>query len=185
MLKLFSIAVVASLASVCALGSLSACGGKAIGVPPADGGSPESTIGEGGVCVDIEPATYDQSCEVDSDCIAIASGQLCNDGCICPSVAVNKSGEARYSAAISSLPPPSCAGPGPCGFGCDCYAIGSPSCVANKCTLCGPGSPDPACATDGGSGEGSTSIVEAGFGEAGFGEASFGGEAGFGEASTG
>ena len=83
----------------------------------------------GGTCVDIEPSAYDQSCKVDSDCVAISTGDICSGyDCACPNGAISAGDQARYEQAVSSVEP----GPGPL---CECPALGSARCLESKCTF--------------------------------------------------
>ncbi len=129
-----------SVASLLVLGLLNACGGKQLGEP--DGGI--ITEPDGAVCVDINLATYDTSCNSDSDCSLIVGGQICSRSCLCPGAPVSASEVSRYQSAISVLPPAVQT--------CDCALLGVPRCVNKTCTICGPGSTDPSCNPDGGSG---------------------------------
>jgi hypothetical protein len=66
--------------------------------------------------VNIDLSTYDRSCQKDSDCIAIADGQICSGQCACPDVEINVSGQSTYEAAVSSIDTGMCfcpAGPVP------------------------------------------------------------------------
>jgi hypothetical protein len=103
---------------------------------------------DGGICVDIDLSTYDQTCTADSDCIIILSGEICsNDACLCAGgSSINKSGQARYDAA---LPPVT-----PVRMPCSCPASGAPTCIAGTCHVCGGvGSNDPACGDAGDAGD--------------------------------
>ena len=97
-------------------------------------------IDAGGACVTIDPSTFDPSCKLDSDCMAIVSGTFCSGqpSCVCPGpVAINVAGQSQYQAqlqAVYSLGPP---------LGCFCPYVGHPRCVANVCTVCGDPNPCP------------------------------------------
>jgi len=112
------------------------------GAIDASGSHDTGAIGvDGGVCIDIDPSTFDQSCQSDSDCVPITSGPLC-DGytCTCPGGgAINASAEASYQALVSSIHP----GKGPL---CECPAFPGPQCLGGVCTVCSglEGDP-PAC----------------------------------------
>jgi hypothetical protein len=128
---LTSLARPLALASFVGLAVLAACGGKVEGGGPGpDGGNDGGVITEpdGAVCVDIVLSSYDQSCTTSSDCIGIVSGVLCSTSCLCGGSTVNKSGQARYDAALSEL---SRIGPE-----CNCPAQPAPECVHGTCTLC-------------------------------------------------
>jgi len=183
MLTLSTLVRITAGASLLALGFL-ACGGRQLGgIPDAGGegsGGSDGSRNEGGTCVDIVLATYDQSCVVDSDCITISSGEICDGDCRCGGSTININGQARYEAAISPLSGASvCA----CAFG------GAPQCVQGTCSLCA-GSSGPGCGDGGISSfessvsEGSTGIYEGGY-EGGYYESgSSEGSTGGGEASA-
>lgn len=95
---------------------------------------------DGGKCVDIDPSSYDQSCQQDTDCIPIVSGSFCpnSSSCLCAgSVAINASQQVRYESELSSIH-----------FvgGCNCPAVLGPRCLGGVCTVCaGVPSDPPAC----------------------------------------
>jgi len=95
---------------------------------------------DGGLCVNVDLSTYDQSCSQASDCIVILTGDVCDGTCGCGGSPVNISGQARYDQAISGV------SFAPCG----CPAEFPPECVAGQCVICAPGSTDPGCAVVGG-----------------------------------
>jgi hypothetical protein len=106
------------LAGQCALcgvgGNQPAGCADAAGPPPAT---------DGGMCVDIDLSTYDQSCVLASDCILILTGQVCSSDCSCGGSPVNASERPRYEAATSGIT-----------FAkCFCPVEVAPSCVASKC----------------------------------------------------
>ena len=55
--------------------------------------------------------------------------------CLCGGSTINKSGEAAYKAAISSIVPGEC----------ECPREGQPTCVEGTCIICGLGPPMPGC----------------------------------------
>ncbi len=135
-------------ASACVLASLLlGCGGTVQRSIASDDGGPSDASGnpdtaavavDGGVCVDIVPSTFDQSCQSESDCISIMPGPLC-DGytCTCPGGgAINTSAEASYQAIVSSVHP----GTGPL---CSCPASPGPQCLGGVCTICSGREGDP------------------------------------------
>ncbi|MGA3123514.1 MAG: hypothetical protein ABSF69_22320 [Polyangiaceae bacterium] len=80
---------------------------------------------DGGICVDIDLSTYDQSCVLATDCIVILTGQVCSSECACGGSPVNVSQQARYEEATSGIT-----------FGaCFCPVEIAPSCVGNMCIL--------------------------------------------------
>jgi hypothetical protein len=81
----------------------------------------------------IVASSYDQSCQVDSDCVAIGVGDSCYPcGVVCPgNAAINASSLARYMQDVAASP----AGKG--GFFCNC-PLYSPSSVCCNAGLCAP-----------------------------------------------
>jgi hypothetical protein len=115
-------------------------GGGSSGGGSGGGGSSGSGGGSGGggSCVDIVLSSYDLSCQQDSDCISISSGQICDGDCTCGGSTINADGESRYKQALSSLTLGECACPLEC----------VPQCLGNVCTICtGAPSDPPACQT--------------------------------------
>jgi hypothetical protein len=95
-----------------------------------DAGPANDAEGDGGFCVNIDVSTYDTSCGVDSDCINIAPGMICDGyNCLCGGAAVSAGGQARYNAALASVK----AGAGPF---CGCPAFGWPRCINVHCVYC-------------------------------------------------
>jgi len=99
---------------------VAACGGKIEGNGGGGGGS-----GGGGSCVNIDLSSYDQSCQSASDCVYIASGQVCSGQCDCPDAVINASGQAEYEVAIASVTPAACFCPGQA----------EPQCNDHQCSL--------------------------------------------------
>jgi hypothetical protein len=153
--------VTAAFFASVALGIL-ACGGR-VGSPltvPPDGGTTIITQVDGATCVDIEAASYDQSCNVDNDCVGINVGQICEGSCFgcAPNTAINVSGEGRYEAATAPVSG---------GDLCPCPASSAPRCANNTCILC-PFEPNgpapPVCYTPGGDDSGITTGDDSGVG---------------------
>jgi hypothetical protein len=95
---------------------------------------------DAGRCVNVDLSTYDQSCKLDSDCVEITGGVICDGSCACGGSAVNADGQARYDQTIAqvTLAP------------CNCPALGAPRCLKGQCMLCAFGpNPTPGC-PDGG-----------------------------------
>jgi hypothetical protein len=98
----------------------------------------------------IKASNYDQSCQTDSDCIAVAEGNFCRPGALdCPSATISKSASAQYwadvektNAAICLAPISGCLG-----------GAGLPCCRHGACILdCGASADTlAACAGAGGS----------------------------------
>jgi hypothetical protein len=106
--------------------------------------------------VDVVLSSYDQSCNIDADCVTITSGNLCSGDCRCGGSTINKSGLATYESETSGLGASTCF----------CPAEGVPQCIGGTCTLCGPGSTDPSCGTttsDGGVIYAESSTYEGGY----------------------
>jgi hypothetical protein len=97
----------------------------------AEGGAVEGAAASSRPC-SIIASSYDQSCAVDSDCVAVVEVLGCGD-CACWTGAINKREQARYTRDSSGLAPS--AGAGICG--CPCEAA-SPHCCGGVCTnTCG------------------------------------------------
>ncbi len=93
---------------------------------------------DSGHCVVIDLKSFDQSCNVDSDCMAVTSGTFCSGQafCVCPTAAINVDGQSQYEADVQLL---QSLGPSMCG----CPLFGTPRCFAHQCTICGGGQPCP------------------------------------------
>jgi hypothetical protein len=95
---------------------------------------------DGGSCVDVVPASYDQSCQADTDCIEITAGHLCPGACSCGGATIRASERPRYDATTSGI----------FGLACPCAAGPRPKCVQDKCINCGYGPNQPPGCSDGG-----------------------------------
>jgi len=84
---------------------------------------------DAGTCVQIDTSSYPTSCTTASDCALIASGDVCNDSCDCPSFAVNQAGEQKFEAATSGFHFEACPCPDP----------GELACVGGACVVQLPG----------------------------------------------
>jgi hypothetical protein len=77
----------------------------------------------------IMASSYDQTCQVDSDCIAVAEGNFCDPGATssCPYAAINKSALAQYNADLAKTQAGVCGGPSLCleGAGDSCCRNGT------------------------------------------------------------
>jgi hypothetical protein len=104
------------------------------------GGSDGTTGSDGGECVYIDLASYDQSCKSASDCVGIQIGEVCSGSCNCGGSLINQSGLARYENATRGIKFDDC----------PCAADGLPQCVEGKCTLCSLVDAAPGCPEDGG-----------------------------------
>jgi hypothetical protein len=87
----------------------------------------------GGHC-NIEASNYDQSCTVDSDCVALAGrfavqfGDFCHSGCMCGGDTINKSSVAQYIHDVSMTPLVAHL------ESCFCPLGLEPCCVNNRCS---------------------------------------------------
>jgi len=132
----------ASAAAFFALGLAVACGGSQLAGGPGSGSAGSGGSGGGGsggsggsmsapdgaTCVDINLSSYDQSCNHDSDCVAVAGGgQFCDGYCDCDMATINQSAVAGYTSALSAVTQ------GPV---CACPESGNPTCVDHVCQLC-------------------------------------------------
>jgi hypothetical protein len=87
--------------------------------PSDSGSSPDSNCS-------IVASNYDQSCAVDSDCVAVAQGDVCADSlCWCPSQAINQRALSQYETDVG----------GRVRNVCDCALLGVPRCVAATCQI--------------------------------------------------
>jgi hypothetical protein len=119
---------------------LASCGGSPTSGSSSGGSSSHpssSSAGTGGACVNVDPASYDTSCNAASDCFPLQAGSVCDGSCACGNFAANKSGQTRYSNEIGSLRLAACF----------CPAL-SIACVNGKCIACG--SPQSASCPDAG-----------------------------------
>lgn len=105
---------------------------------------------DGPSCSPVLASDYDQSCTLDSDCVAVGEEPQCPAaGCECPSAAVNKGVVMQYQAALaraSAIHVPR--------SGCSCACESAPLCRGGRCqaSLCSPPLADTlaACANLGG-----------------------------------
>jgi hypothetical protein len=103
--------------------------------------SEDARPADSGLCIDVDLSTYDTSCEVDSDCILVTGGRMCDGrSCPCGGASINVDGQARYEAVFSTIH---------VAVWCECQFFGSAQCVhgpsGGVCTYC----PSPGC-RDGG-----------------------------------
>jgi hypothetical protein len=112
--------------------------------PPKDAAVDVQT--DAGLCLTLDPAQYDNSCQVDDDCVAAGGGTFC-DGkpwCMCPGATISASEKTRFDEALKQIT----STVHESGMGCMCPYFGKATCVAGACTLCGgaagwhPGCPD-------------------------------------------
>ncbi|MDP9002417.1 MAG: hypothetical protein M3O46_20180 [Myxococcota bacterium] len=120
-------------------------------VPYGRDGSDAATNVDAGPCSIVLASDYDQSCVVDTDCVAVGQVASCPafacDGCT--TEAINKLAEPQYQAAFSRAFASRSAGSG-CGCPCESGAL----CRGGKCqaAFCGPPPADtlPVCTDAGG-----------------------------------
>jgi len=87
----------------------------------------------------IQASNYDQSCDADTDCIAVAEGNFCVPGAAnCPSAAISKNAQAQYQSDVANTNAAFCSAPSSCDASSCCTSMG-PSCVKGTCELtCAP-----------------------------------------------
>jgi hypothetical protein len=109
----------------CVAGTCAICNDPAsCGVTTSDAGTSTSDA-TANQCVNIPPSTYSTSCNVESDCTSLRSGEVCSGECNCGGTAVNVSGEAAFEKATQ-------------GFvfeGCPCASLPL-ACVGGTCAFC-------------------------------------------------
>ncbi|HSY23743.1 MAG TPA: hypothetical protein VK841_16560 [Polyangiaceae bacterium] len=142
----------AIVALALASAATAACGGIASGGSDAGtAGSKTGASGDSAACATVVVSDYDQSCAVDTDCVAVGEVPECPaSACdFCPLEAINESAMPRYATAFASAfasKPP--------GQVCGCPCAGVAVCRGGQCegSFCGPPSADtlPACANSGG-----------------------------------
>ena len=107
-----------------------AAGSNTGGSSGSAGASGGSTSSDPGACIVVLASDYDQSCVVDTDCVAVNEVRRCpiTDCSGCLRKGVNKGAMAQYTAALSqdvSLEPP--------GVVCHCPCEGPTVCREGKC----------------------------------------------------
>jgi hypothetical protein len=105
---------------------------------PSGSGSTTSTSGSStGACINVNPSSFDQSCNLSSDCVAIVSGTICTGECLCGgNAAINVSDQSRYFAEVKAVVL------GMCG----CPAGAPAACSNHTCVACtGRPSDPPEC----------------------------------------
>lgn len=110
------------------------CAGGETTVAGGEGGV-AGTEAAGGTCT-LEASAYDQSCQVDSDCVTAFLGDVCADVCVgdCPNAAISRSDSTRYDADLASTPARIAH---PNGGTCSC-ALGPAFCRAGTCGIHSP-----------------------------------------------
>jgi hypothetical protein len=99
------------------------------------GGGDASVIDAAPVCMTLDPRSFDQTCAVTADCIAVTGGTFCSGQmwCMCPGETINAADKASYEAALQNIESTLQRAPG----GCSCPFFGSPWCNMGHCALCG------------------------------------------------
>ena len=125
-------------AAVLAL-TAAACGGAVNGDGPGGGPDGGATVGgatdgggpDGPACAAIRASDYDQSCQTDSDCVNVFSGDTCVL-CPCMNATINKNAAAEYHPVIPVGAP-----------GCMylCATPYPPTCVNGVCAMSAPPPP--------------------------------------------
>jgi hypothetical protein len=106
---------------------------------------------DSGPCM-ISASNYDQSCNVDTDCWEVSSGDYCSAICRCGTSAINVEALAQFNADVSKTP----RGSGALGnVSCYCPFLWGPCCRQGKCVgergaCLSPADTLPACADAGG-----------------------------------
>ena len=119
--------------------------------PSVDGSGDAGVDTDSGTCM-ISASNYDQSCNVDSDCVQVSAGDYCSTAtCHCGGSAINVRALAQFKADVSKTPLGSGAVMGAiCGCPCESGAV----CRSGTCqpAFCLPPPTDtlPACAEAGG-----------------------------------
>jgi hypothetical protein len=74
----------------------------------------------------IQASNYDQSCTMDSDCVAVSEGNFCY-GANCPSAAINVGAQAHYNADVAMT------NAAICGGATSCPGLTGPCCRGGTC----------------------------------------------------
>jgi hypothetical protein len=106
------------------------------GIAVVEGGEFDTGISDadGSACVDIDLSTYDQSCNVPTDCILIQTGEVCSGQCSCGGSPVSASEQSRWEEATSGIMFSACNCPAE--FPIECRQIGQG--VGNTCVVLPP-----------------------------------------------
>lgn len=84
----------------------------------------------------IRAANYDQSCNVDSDCVAISEGNFCIPGAMnCPNAAINHGSKAQYLSDVANTNAAFCSAPASCADPVVCDGTVGPWCVNGTCSV--------------------------------------------------
>jgi hypothetical protein len=84
----------------------------------------------------IQASNYDQSCSVDTDCVAVAEGNFCVPGANnCLTAAVNKSAKSQYLSDVANTNAAFCTAPVSCPSLVTCGTSTGPWCVNGTCEM--------------------------------------------------
>jgi len=84
----------------------------------------------------IQASSYDQSCSVDTDCVAISEGNFCIPGAMnCTNAAINQSSKTQYLSDVANTNAAFCSAPANCAEPMVCDGNIGPWCVNGKCTV--------------------------------------------------
>ncbi len=89
-------------------------------------------------CVSADPSGFNQTCTQDTDCVAVAVGNICNTGsCLCAAGALNVSDQQAYQDHLNQL----LAMVSTPQAGCGCPFFGTAKCINDMCQTCGGAGP--------------------------------------------
>jgi hypothetical protein len=98
----------------------------------------------------IQASNYDRSCAVDSDCVAVAEGDVCTPcGVGCKNAAINVAARAQYQADVDRAFAATLPARNECVTTCRYYNSQGPCCLSGQCVADG-GCPGPTPGSDGG-----------------------------------
>jgi hypothetical protein len=84
----------------------------------------------------IQASNYDQSCSVDTDCVAVAEGNFCVPGANnCLTAAINKSAKSQYLSDVANTNAAFCSAPSSCAVPLTCEGSAGPWCLNGTCEM--------------------------------------------------
>jgi hypothetical protein len=84
----------------------------------------------------IQASNYDQSCDADTDCVAVAEGNFCVPGANnCPSAAIGKGAKSKYLSDVANTNAAFCLAPSTCGVPLTCAGSTGPWCLHGTCEM--------------------------------------------------
>jgi hypothetical protein len=131
----FRIALSFGLVAVAPLLTGTGCSSTSAGAVAADGSVEAATVDANAPGL-VRASDYDQSCTVDTDCVPVSEGNLCDPAASeCPNAAISKSADAQYQAAADKALA-SCHAQASCAFppGACCVA-GNCHIATGQCTV--------------------------------------------------